>query len=159
MKSLFNIIAVFSFLLFGPEVMAKSLPMKKVQTVETVWVPMDPGEVEEISEGVEAVEVEPGSGEAVPLFKEGLEAEQQPVQEVVSQDKDLPQIQVKNPQGGQQPVIQVIYQGMPPVRAEKKAVVAKPVKAPVVEKPQLIKKTKKKQKNGKGDIYNFYFSS
>jgi len=164
-KILLNAYFVLCLCLIGPEAVAKSLPMKKVQTVETVWVPMDPGEVEQVDEVIEAVELPEGQQGAVPLFKESqVEVPDVPAQEneaVVA--KEIPEgVQVQTPPGGKQPIIQVIYQGVHPPK-KSAPVIAQPLAPPVVVKPKPKKirtrKPAKKTKKKKGDTYNFYFRS
>lgn len=180
MKILANIYVIFFFLLFGPEAIAKSLPMKRVQTVETVWVPMEEADMETVIEEkgeIKSVEIPEGSQEAVPLFKEAV-SEPPPAREEemqVVQSEELPDLQIKAPkakEGQQPPVIQVIYQGYEPKKEQKEKVeespkiverekVTPPVDPEALKeqvKKLIEKKGKKKSKEG-GDIYNFYFRS
>lgn len=172
MNTFMNAYLVFCLLVFGSEAVAKSLPMKKVQTVETVWVPMDPSEVEETLDETEEVEVSTGNSGAVPLFKESVQEAQvsQTQPEVAEVEAGEPStakingqaIQVETPPG-ERPIIQVIYQGVKPKKTPvpekpkekpmKQTVQPPPPPQPVVEEPSPVEKKKK------GDVYNFYFSS
>ncbi len=180
MKTLFNIYIVFFFLLLGPEAIAKSLPMKRVQTVETVWVPMEEADQETVIEEqgeIKSVEIPENTQEAVPLFKEAV-SEEPPSMEAeeevkIVKSEDIPDLQIKTPnakEGQQPPVIQVIYQGYDSKKKEEKKELPKVVEREAEVPPEdfkvikeqvekLIKeKGKKKGKEG-GDIYNFYFRS
>lgn len=155
-KNLFNVSMAFAFFLLGPEVLAKSLPMKKVQTVETVWVPMDPGEIEVPEEGIEAVEIEENQQGAVPLFQKPTVSKVVPVQEK-AQVQDLPKIFVQEPKGqsiDQRPVIQVIYQ-----TGESEPQIVSTQEEEKKSKPVEIKKEEPLPPPEKGDTYNFYFQS
>ena len=168
---------IFLFLfIFGPEVVAKSLPMKKVQTVETVWVPMTQDEISESEDVIEAVEIPEGQQGAVPLFKEAMSDEVSAIDDVVAEAeesvivaKEIPEggVQVQTPPDGQRPIIQVIYQGTKP-KKEVAKIVPKPVPPPVVDQtepqpvvsePVFVPKKPKRTKKKPGDIYNFYFKS
>lgn len=176
MKVLFNIYVVIFFFVFGPEAVAKSLPMKKVQTVETVWIPMEESEVEELEAGIEAVEIKEGQEGAVPLFKEAIVAEEiQP--EAVVVEEVAAGVRIQTPplkEGEQRPIIQVIYQGIPkpqkkveppveePEVVEVPAVVEAPVIGevpPIVEEKIEAQKRLPSKKKKPGDVYNFYFRS
>jgi hypothetical protein len=69
MESLLKIYWLLLLLLLGPEAVAHSLPAKEVQTVETTWIPVAGGEVKEVAEMWESVEVPPGAKGAIPLFR------------------------------------------------------------------------------------------
>ncbi len=173
MKVFYNVYFVLFFLIMGPEAVAKSLPMKKVQTVETVWVPMNQEEVDQSVEAIEAVEIEDSQQGAVPLFKETasqppvVPAREDPRPKVMSQA--LPGVQVQRLEGegpNERPIIQVIYQGVkdPSVAATPPVSPPAPKPPPVVpvtvpeESPKELKSPVKNKKS-KGDVYNFYFQS
>ncbi len=173
MRVLYNVYFVLFFLILGPEAVAKSLPMKKVQTVETVWVPMSQEEVDQSVEAIEAVEIEDTQQGAVPLFKEATTpappapARDDPRPKVVSQS--LPGVQVQRIEGEgpeERPIIQVIYQGVkdPSVPPAQPPALQDPKPAPTVPVPVTNESLKPlespvKNKKVKGDVYNFYFSS
>ena len=167
LKLLLNVYLVLAFFLLGPEALAKSLPMKKVKTVETVWIPVDPEEIEQLDPGTEVVEISDDQNGAVPLFKETPPEVARPVgasveepvrsQSVPVEAEELPKVLVHKSEKGkedQRPIIQVIYQNQPegvPVQAIQ--IPPKPEKKPEV------KPVPKKEPKEKGDIYNFYFRS
>ena len=176
MRVLMNVYLVLFFFIFGPEAVANSLPMKKVQTIETVWVPVEQGEIDDSTEVIEAVELKEGQQGAVPLFKESQMGPPPPSREdprpnVVSQEmpKPPPGVQIKTAEGlapDERPIIQVIYQGVKPPSPPKKKMEPLPAPpSPIAEEPAVpIGESKplnpqEKPKKPRGDTYNFYFSS
>lgn len=166
LKILFNVYLVLAFFLLGPEALAKSLPMKKVKTTETVWMPVDAEEIEQLDEGIEAVEISSDQQGAVPLYKEVPAAAPTPAPIQVAKPPEVampvgweqgPRVLVKKPEKGkedQRPIIQVIYQNQPEgMPAQAIQIPPKPEKKPEVKPAET------NEPEEKGDIYNFYFRS
>jgi hypothetical protein len=146
---LYNAYLVLCVFFFAPEILAEGLPMKKVQTVETVWVPIESSEVESTEKVIEAVEIPENSQGAVPLFKEGSSyiIKKKPAPQVTATELPQEGLQIKTPEGAERPIIQVIYQGDGPSLEQLKQ---------IEEAKKMVKAMKPEEPKG-GDTYNFYF--